>query len=191
MGRSKSGTTWRLGSASSKSGKTSRDLVSRLSSVAPRVDGLLVELQETETRRLERGIAIPEPGTENPSQETRGQDHATDGRGQNIESRGHGIGGQGPEIGDQGRETGSRGLRTADPGQRTGNPDTGPGQGTNLGTEGTDQERRRRRRRRKGTDRDPETDIIKNTRRTGASQNHGLGQGKVNIKARMTTTARS
>merc|ERR1712223_1287596 len=151
MGRSKSGTTWRLGSASSKSGKTSRDLVSRLSSVAPRVDGLLVELQETETRR----------------QETRGQDHVTEGRGQNIESRAHGIGGQGPEIGGQGQETGSRGLRTVDPGQRTGNPDTGPGQGTNLGTEETDQGPERRRRRRKGTDRHPETGIIKNIRRTG------------------------
>merc|ERR1712014_373864 len=127
-------------------GKTSRDLVSRLSSVALRVDGLLVELQETETRRLERGTVIPEPGTESPSQETRGQDHATDGRGQNIESRAHGIGGQGPE---------------------------------------------RRRRRRKGTDRDPETGIIKNIRRTGASQNRGPGQGKVNTKAKMTTTARS
>merc|ERR1711936_4406 len=120
------------------SGKTNRDLVSRLSSVAPRVDGLLVELQETETRRLERGIVIPEPGTENPSRETRGQDHATDGRGQNIESRAHGIGGQGPEIGGQGRETRSRGLGTADPGQRT-----------NLGTEGPDQGPERRRRRRK------------------------------------------
>merc|ERR1712062_497647 len=161
-----------------------RDLVSRLSSVVPRVDGLLVELQETETRRLERGTVIPEPGTENPSQETRGQDHVTEGRGQNIESRAHGIGGQGPEIGGQGQETGS-------PGPRTGNPDTGLGQGTNLGTEGTDQGPERRRRRRKGTDRDPETDIIKNTRRTGASQNHGLGQGKVNTKAKMTTTARS
>merc|ERR1712013_588990 len=133
--------TWRLGSASSKSGKTSRDLVSRLSSVAPRVDGLLVELQETETRRLERGTVIPEPGTESRSQETRGQDHATDGRG-----------------------------------QKTGNPDTGPGQGTNLGTEGTDQGPERRRRRRKGTDRDPETGIIKNIRKTGASQNRGPGQ---------------
>merc|ERR1711963_881183 len=121
---------------------------------APRVDGLLGELQETETRRLERGTVIPEPGTESPSQETRGQDHATDGRGQNIESRAHGIGGQG-------RETGSQGLGTADPGQRTGNPDTGPGQ---------------------GTDRDPETGIIKNIRRTGASQNRGPGQGKVNTK---------
>merc|ERR1711973_496051 len=109
------------------------DLVSRLSSVAPRVDGLLVELQETETRRLERGTVIPEPGTESPSQETRGQDHATDGRGQNIESRAHGIGGQGPEIGDQG----------------------------------------------------PETGIIKNIRRTGASQNRGPGRGKVNTKVKM------
>jgi len=49
----------------------------------------------------------------------------------------------------------------------------------------------RRRRRRKGTDRDPETGIIKNIRRTGASQNRGPGQGKVNTKAKMTTTARS
>ena len=71
----------------------------------------------------------------------------------------------------------------------------------------------RRRRRRKGTGRDPETGTIKNTRRTGrteimnchlqsiashytmliagASLNHGLGQGKVNTKAKMTTTARS
>merc|ERR1712156_1400522 len=111
--------------------------------------------------------------------------------GQNIESRAHGIGGQGPEIRGQGRETRSRGLGTADPGQRTGNPDTGPGQGTNLGTEGTDQGPERRRRRRKGTDRDPETGIIKNIRRTGASQNRGPGQGKVNTKAKMTTTARS
>merc|ERR1712013_764541 len=134
-------------------GKTSRDLVSRLSSVAPRVDGLLVELQETETRRLERGTVIPEPGTESRSHETRGQDHATDGRGQNTESRAHGIGGQGPEIADQGPE--------------------------------------RRRRRRKGTDRDPETGIIKNIRKTGASQNRGPGQGKVNTKVKMTTTARS
>merc|ERR1712012_1151182 len=143
-------------------------------------DGLLVELQETETRRLERGTVIPEPGTESPSLETRGQDHATDGRGQNIESRAHGIG-------DQGRETGSQGRGTADPGQRTGNPDTGLGQGT----EGTDQGPERRRRRRKGTDRDPETGIIKNIRRTGASQNRGPGQEKVNTKAKMTTTARS
>merc|ERR1712018_898592 len=104
-----------------------------------------------------------------------------------IESRAHGTGGQGPEIGDQGRETGSQGLGTADPGQRTGNPDTGPGQGT----EGTDQGPERRRRRRKGTDRDPETGIIKNIRRTGASQNRGPGQGKVNTKVKMTTTARS
>ena len=69
----------------------------------------------------------------------------------------------------------------------------------------------RRRRRRKGTDRDPETGIIKNIRRTGrtekrncylqsthcamliagASQNRGPGQEKVNTKAKMTTTARS
>merc|ERR1712203_41768 len=153
--------------------------------------GLLVELQETETRRLERGTVIPEPGTESPSQETRGQDHVIEGRGQNIESRAHGIGGQGPEIGGQGQETGSRGLRTVDPGQRTGNPDTGLGQGTNLGIEETDQGPERRRRRRKGTDRDQETGIIKNTRRTGASQNRGLDQGKVNTKAKMTTTARS
>merc|ERR1712018_127810 len=108
-----------------------------------------------------------------------------------IESRAHGTGGQGPEIGDQGRETGSQGLGTADPGQRTGNPDTGLGQGTNLGTEGTDQGPERRRRRRKGTDRDPETGNIKNIGRTGASQNRGPGQGKVNTKAKMTTTARS
>merc|ERR1711963_664237 len=107
---------------------------------APRVDGLLGELQETETRRLERGTVIPEPGTESLSQETRGQDHATD---------------------DRGRETGSQGLGTADPGQRTGNPDTGLGRGTSLG---------------------PETGIIKNIRRTGASQNRGPGQEKVNTK---------
>merc|ERR1712110_448799 len=106
--------------------------------MGPLVVDLLAGLRETETPKPEKGSEILNQGTASQSQET-------EGHGRGIEDQDRGTGGRG-------QETGSQGPRTAGQGPRTENQDTGPGQGTSLGTGGTNLGPERRRKKRKGTD---------------------------------------
>merc|ERR1712243_372802 len=92
-------------------------------------------------------------------------------------SQGRETGGQGLGTEGQGQETGGQGQKTADQGRKNVNRDTGPGQGTNPGTEEIDQGREKRKRKRKGTDPAPETGITKNTRKIGHERGVDQHQG--------------
>merc|ERR1711934_783041 len=98
-------------------------------------------------------------------------------------------------TGGRGQETGSQGPRTEDQGPRTENQDTGPGQGTSLGTGGTNLGPERRRKKRKGTAPALETDIARSTRKRGhetdEDRHQDPGPRKASRRAKMMTTVRN
>merc|ERR1711953_875694 len=173
-----------LASVSSRSGITSiiiskgslRNLI-----MGPLVVDLLAGLRETETPKPEKGSEILNQGTASQSQETEGHGRGIEDQDQNIESHAQGIG-------DQDR-------RTAGQGPRTENQDTGPGQGTSLGTGGTNLGPERRRKKRKGTDPALETDITRSTRKRGhetdEDRHQDPGPRKASRRAKMMTTVRN
>merc|ERR1712228_1093587 len=142
--------------------------------MGPLVVDLLAGLRETETPKPEKGSEILNQGTASQSQETEG----------------HGRG-----IEDQDQDIGSQGPRTAGQGPRTENQDTGPSQGTSLGTGGTNLGPERRRKKRKGTDPALETDITRSTRKRGhetdGDRHQDPGPRKASRRAKMMTTVRN
>merc|ERR1712032_1395064 len=122
MGRSKSAKTWRLASVSSRNGTTSKALLRNRTRALLVVD-LPAGLQEIETPELEKGIrGIQNQRIGSLSQETGGHDHGIEDQDQNTGSHAQGTEGQG---------RGTEGL-----GQ-----ETGLGQGTSPGREGTGREK--------------------------------------------------
>lgn len=156
--------------------------------MGPLVVDLLAGLRETETPKPEKGSEILNQGTASQSQETEGHGRGIEDQDQNIESHAQGIG-------DQDRGTGGRGQETGSQGPRTENQDTGPGQGTSLGTGGTNLGPERRRKKRKGTDPALETDITRSTRKRGhetdGDRHQDPGPRKASRRAKMMTTVRN
>merc|ERR1711953_1245259 len=194
-----------LASVSSRSGITSiiiskgslRNLI-----MGPLVVDLLAGLRETETPKPEKGSEILNQGTASQSQETEGHGRGIEDQDQNIESHAQGIGDQDRGTGGRGQETGSQGPRTEDQGPKTEdqgpkteNQDTGPGQGTSLGTGGTNLGPERRRKKRKGTDPALETDITRSTIKRGhetdGDRHQDPGPRKASRRAKMMTTVRN
>lgn len=163
--------------------------------MGPLVVDLLAGLRETETPKPEKGSEILNQGTASQSQETEGHGRGIEDQDQNIESHAQGIGDQDRGTGGRGQETGSQGPRTEDQGPKTENQDTGPGQGTSLGTGGTNLGPERRRKKRKGTDPALETDITRSTRKRGhetdGDRHQDPGPRKASRRAKMMTTVRN